>query len=182
MTAATRTGPAVLMDSGEGCLGGASSGRRPARSVPVPGVRRRPGALPAENCASSETAPGSVGLELAARAHYPYDRIKAAEVWADAARPARALRLRQGLRRHHRGVGGAVAVTHQRAHPSPGRRAVRLERATAASGRRAHRLGQSRLRDPPDPSIILAALDRVAEQDVRLHARRAAVSLRGIHD
>jgi hypothetical protein len=100
--------------------------------------------------------------ELAARAHYPYDRIKAAEVGPT-------LPDLPVLSAYVRGCGGTIEEWEERwrsltsaptlplidARPSGG--------STAASA--GARIGSiSPVADTPDPSIIMAALDRVAEQ------------------
>jgi hypothetical protein len=100
--------------------------------------------------------------ELAARAHFPYDSIKAAEVGP-------ALPDLPVLSAYVRGCGGTAeeweerwrSLTRSPSLPVPASRtAGRSDAATAGA-----RIGSvSQIGDNPDPSIILAALNRVAEE------------------
>jgi hypothetical protein len=99
--------------------------------------------------------------ELAARAHYPYDRIRAAE--AGPALPDLPV-----LSAYVRGCGGTTEEWEERwrsltsAQTLPLLAARPAGSSTAASA--GARIGSiSPAADTPDPSIILAALDRVAE-------------------
>src|ERR1700733_13829943 len=99
--------------------------------------------------------------ELAARAHYPYDRIRDAE--AGPALPALPV-----LSAYVRGCGGTTEEWEERwrsltsAQTLPLLAARPAGSSTAASA--GARIGSiSPAADTPDPSIILAALDRVAE-------------------
>src|SRR5580698_4875611 len=99
--------------------------------------------------------------ELAARAHYPYDRIRAAE--AGPALPDLPV-----LSAYVRGCGGTSEEWEERwrsltsAPTLPLLAARPAGSSTAASA--GARIGSiSPAADTPDPSIILAALDRVAE-------------------
>ena len=99
--------------------------------------------------------------ELAARAHYPYDRIRAAE--AGPALPDLPV-----LSAYVRGCGGTTEDWEERwraltsAQTLPLLAARPAGSSTAASA--GARIGSiSPAADTPDPSIILAALDRVAE-------------------
>ena len=100
--------------------------------------------------------------ELAARAHYPYDRIKAAEVGPT-------LPDLPVLSAYVRGCGGTTEEWEERwrsltsAPPLPllDTRPAGCSNAASAGAR----IGSiSPVADTPDPSIIQAALDRVAEQ------------------
>jgi hypothetical protein len=100
--------------------------------------------------------------ELAARAHFPYDSIRAAEVGPS-------LPDLPVLSAYVRGCGGTTeeweerwrSLTRSPSLPvSASRNAGRSDAATAGA-----RIGSaSAAGDNPDPSIILAALDRVAEE------------------
>src|ERR1700733_3670494 len=99
--------------------------------------------------------------ELAARAHYPYDRIRDAE--AGPALPDLPV-----LSAYVRGSGGTTEEWEERwrsltsAQTLPLLAARPAGSSTAASA--GARIGSiSPAADTPDPSIILAALDRVAE-------------------
>jgi Helix-turn-helix domain len=100
--------------------------------------------------------------ELAARAHYPYDRIKAAEVGPT-------LPDLPVLSAYVRGCGGTTeeweerwrSLTSAPTLPLLGTRPAGCSTAASAGAR----IGSiSPVADTPDPSIILAALDRVAEE------------------
>jgi hypothetical protein len=100
--------------------------------------------------------------ELAARAHYPYDRIRAAEVGPT-------LPDLPVLSAYVRGCGGTSEEWEERwrsltsAPTLPLLDARSAGCSTAASA--GARIGSiSPVADTPDPSIILAALDRVAEE------------------
>jgi Helix-turn-helix domain len=100
--------------------------------------------------------------ELAARAHYPYDRIRAAEVGPS-------LPDLPVLSAYVRGCGGTTEEWEERwrsltsAPTLPLLAARPAGSSTAASA--GARIGSiSPAADTPDPSIILAALDRVAEE------------------
>src|SRR5580658_1637298 len=100
--------------------------------------------------------------ELAARAHYPYDRIRAAEVGPS-------LPDLPVLSAYVRGCGGTSEEWEERwrsltsAPTLPLHAARPAGSSTAASA--GARIGSiSPAADTPDPSIILAALDRVAEE------------------
>ena len=100
--------------------------------------------------------------ELAARAHYPYDRIKAAEVGPT-------LPDLPVLSAYVRGCGGTTEEWEERWRSLTSAPTLPLADArpagcsTAASA--GARIGSiSPVADTPDPSVILAALDRVAEQ------------------
>jgi hypothetical protein len=100
--------------------------------------------------------------ELAARAHYPYDRIRAAE--AGPSLPDLPV-----LSAYVRGCGGTTEEWEERwrsltsAQTLPLLAARPAGSSTAASA--GARIGStSPVADTPDPSIILAALDRVAEE------------------
>jgi hypothetical protein len=100
--------------------------------------------------------------ELAARAHYPYDRIKAAEIGPT-------LPDLPVLSAYVRGCGGTIEEWEERWRSLTSAPTLPLVDArptgcsTAASA--GARVGSiSPVADTPDPSIILAALDRVAEQ------------------
>ena len=100
--------------------------------------------------------------ELAARAHYPYDRIEAAEVGPT-------LPDLPVLSAYVRGCGGTIEEWEERWRSLTSAPTLPLVDArpagcsTAASA--GARIGSiSPVADTPDPSIILAALDRVAEQ------------------
>jgi hypothetical protein len=100
--------------------------------------------------------------ELAARAHFPYDSIRAAEVGP-------ALPDLPVLSAYVRGCGGTTeeweerwrSLTRSPSLPvSASRHAGRSDAATAGA-----RIGSvSQVGDSPDPSIIIAALTRVAEE------------------
>jgi hypothetical protein len=100
--------------------------------------------------------------ELAARAHFPYDSIRAAEVGP-------ALPDLPVLSAYVRGCGGTTEEWEERwrsltSSPSlpvaAARNAGRSDAATAGA-----RIGSvSQVGDSPDPSIIIAALSRVAEE------------------
>jgi hypothetical protein len=100
--------------------------------------------------------------ELAARAHFPYDSIRAAEVGP-------ALPDLPVLCAFVRGCGGTTeeweerwrSLTRSPSLPvSASRHAGRSDAATAGA-----RIGSvSQVGDNPDPSIIIAALNRVAEE------------------
>lgn len=100
--------------------------------------------------------------ELAARAHFPYDSIRAAEVGP-------ALPDLPVLSAYVRGCGGTTeeweerwrSLTRSPSLPvSASRHAGRSDAATAGA-----RIGSvSQVGDSPDPSIIIAALNRVAEE------------------
>jgi hypothetical protein len=100
--------------------------------------------------------------ELAARAHFPYDSIRAAEVGP-------ALPDLPVLSAYVRGCGGTTeeweerwrSLTRSPSLPVPAsRHAGRSDAATAGA-----RIGSaSQVGDSPDPSIIIAALSRVAEE------------------
>jgi Helix-turn-helix domain len=100
--------------------------------------------------------------ELAARAHFPYDSIRAAEVGP-------ALPDLPVLSAYVRGCGGTTeeweerwrSLTRSPSLPVPAaRNAGRSDAATAGA-----RIGSvSQVGDSPDPSIIIAALNRVAEE------------------
>ena len=99
------------------------------------------------NCVSSETAPGS-GTSNSRRARTTRTTaIMAAEAGPGAAGPAGALRVRPGLRRHRRGVGGTVADADEVAVPAVAADAGRGRFGRGGRGR-AHRLGQPRSRTP----------------------------------
>jgi hypothetical protein len=105
---------------------------------------------------------GLGAAELAARAHYPYDRIKAAEVGPT-------LPDLPVLSAYVRGCGGTTEEWEERWRSLTSAPTLPLVDArpagcsTAASA--GARIGSvSPVSDTPDPSIILAALDRVAEQ------------------
>ena len=98
--------------------------------------------------------------ELAARAHFPYDSIRAAEVGPS-------LPDLPVLSAYVRGCGGTTEEWEERWRsltrtPSlpvaASRHAGRSDAATAGA-----RIG-SQVGDNPDPSIIIAALNRVAEE------------------
>ena len=100
--------------------------------------------------------------ELAARAHYPYDRIKAAEVGPT-------LPDLPVLSAYVRGCGGTTeeweerwrSLTSAPTLPLLGARPTGCSTAASAGAR----IGSiSPIADTPDPSVILAALDRVAEE------------------
>jgi Helix-turn-helix domain len=100
--------------------------------------------------------------ELAARAHYPYDRIRAAEVGPS-------LPDLPVLSAYVRGCGGTTEEWEERwrsltsAPTLPLLTARPAGYSTAASA--GARIGSiSPAADTPDPSIIMAALDRVAEE------------------
>jgi len=100
--------------------------------------------------------------ELAARAHYPYDRIKAAEVGPT-------LPDLPVLSAYVRGCGGTTEEWEERWRSLTSAPSLPLLDArpagcsTAASA--GARIGStSPVADTPDPSVILAALDRVAEE------------------
>ena len=100
--------------------------------------------------------------ELAARAHFPYDSIRAAEVGPS-------LPDLPVLSAYVRGCGGTTeeweerwrSLTSSPSLPVPAaRNAGRSDAATAGA-----RIGSvSQVGDAPDPSIIIAALNRVAEE------------------
>jgi len=100
--------------------------------------------------------------ELAARAHFPYDSIRAAEVGPT-------LPDLPVLSAYVRGCGGTTeeweerwrSLTRSPSLPVPASRAAgRSDAATAGA-----RIGSvSQVADNPDPSIIIAALSRVAEE------------------
>jgi hypothetical protein len=100
--------------------------------------------------------------ELAARAHYPYDRIKAAEVGPT-------LPDLPVLSAYVRGCGGTTEDWEERWRSLTSAPTLPLLDArpagcsTAASA--GARIGSiTPVADTPDPSIIMAALDRVAEE------------------
>ncbi len=100
--------------------------------------------------------------ELAARAHYPYDRIKAAEVGPT-------LPDLPVLSAYVRGCGGTSEEWEERWRSLTSAPTLPLLDArpagcsTAASA--GARIGStSPAAETPDPSVILAALDRVAEE------------------
>jgi hypothetical protein len=100
--------------------------------------------------------------ELAARAHYPHDSIRAAEVGP-------ALPELPVLAAYVRGCGGTSeeweerwrSVTRSPALPTLPTRAAGCSDAASAGAR----VGSvTPVSDGPDPSVIMAALDRVAEE------------------
>jgi hypothetical protein len=100
--------------------------------------------------------------ELAARAHYPYDRIRAAEVGPT-------LPDLPVLSAYVRGCGGTTEEWEERWRSLTSAPTLPLLDArpagcsTAASA--GARIGSiSPIADTPDPSVILAALDRVGEE------------------
>jgi hypothetical protein len=100
--------------------------------------------------------------ELAARAHYPYDRIKAAEVGPT-------LPDLPVLSAYVRGCGGTIEEWEERWRSLTSAPTLPLADARPAGGSTAASAGArigsiSPVADTPDPSIIMAALDRVAEQ------------------
>ena len=100
--------------------------------------------------------------ELAARAHYPYDRIKAAEVGPT-------LPDLPVLSAYVRGCGGTIEEWEERWRSLTSAPTLPLVDARPAGGSTAASAGArigsiSPVADTPDPSIIMAALDRVAEQ------------------
>ena len=99
--------------------------------------------------------------ELAARAHYPYDSIKAAEVGP-------ALPDLPVLSAFVRGCGGTAEEWEERWRSLTRTPSLPVSEARDAGGSAAAdagaRIGSvSQVTDNPDPSIILAALNRVAE-------------------
>ena len=99
--------------------------------------------------------------ELAARAHYPYDRIRAAE--AGPALPDLPV-----LSAYVRGCGGTAEEWEERwrsltSAPTLPLLAARPAGSSTAADAGARIGSISPAADTPDPSIILAALDRVAE-------------------
>jgi hypothetical protein len=100
--------------------------------------------------------------ELAARAHYPYDRIKAAEVGPT-------LPDLPVLSAYVRGCGGGTEEWEERWRSLTSAPTLPLVDARPAGSSTAASAGArigsiSPVADTPDPSIIQAALDRVAEQ------------------
>jgi hypothetical protein len=100
--------------------------------------------------------------ELAARAHYPYDRIKAAEVGPT-------LPDLPVLSAYVRGCGGTTEEWEERWRSLTSAPTLPLVDARPAGSSTAASAGArigsiSPVADAPDPSIIQAALDRVAEQ------------------
>ena len=100
--------------------------------------------------------------ELAARAHYPYDRIRAAE--AGPALPDLPV-----LSAYVRGCGGTTEEWEERwrsltSAPTLPLLAARPAGSSTAASAGARIGSVSPAADTPDPSIILAALDRVAEE------------------
>ena len=100
--------------------------------------------------------------ELAARAHYPYDRIRAAE--AGPALPDLPV-----LSAYVRGCGGTTEEWEERwrsltSAPTLPLLAARPAGSSTAASAGARVGSISQAADTPDPSIILAALDRVAEE------------------
>ena len=100
--------------------------------------------------------------ELAARAHYPYDRIRAAE--AGPTLPDLPV-----LSAYVRGCGGTIEEWEERwrsltSAPTLPLLAARPAGSSTAADAGARIGSISPAADTPDPSIILAALDRVAEQ------------------
>jgi hypothetical protein len=100
--------------------------------------------------------------ELAARAHYPYDRIKAAEVGPT-------LPDLPVLSAYVRGCGGTIEEWEERWRSLTSAPTLPLVDARPAGSSTAASAGArigsiSPVADTPDPSIIQAALDRVAEQ------------------
>jgi hypothetical protein len=100
--------------------------------------------------------------ELAARAHYPYDRIKAAEVGPT-------LPDLPVLSAYVRGCGGTIEEWEERWRSLTSAPTLPLVDARPSGGSTAASAGArigsiSPVADTPDPSIIMAALDRVAEQ------------------
>jgi Helix-turn-helix domain len=100
--------------------------------------------------------------ELAARAHYPYDSIRAAEVGPS-------LPELPVLAAYVRGCGGTTeeweerwrSLTRSPALPVPAARPAGRSPAAAAGAR----IGSAELdADAPDPAVIIAALNRVAEE------------------
>ena len=105
---------------------------------------------------------GLGAAELAARAHYPYDRIKAAEVGPT-------LPDLPVLSAYVRGCGGTTEEWEERWRSLTSAPTLPLLDArpagcsTAASA--GARIGSiSPAAETPDPSVIMAALDRVAEE------------------
>ncbi len=99
--------------------------------------------------------------ELAARAHYPYDRIAAAE--AGPALPDLPV-----LSAYVRGCGGTTEEWEERwrsltSAPTLPLLAARPAGSSTAASAGARIGSLSPAADSPDPSIIMAALDRVAE-------------------
>jgi Helix-turn-helix domain len=100
--------------------------------------------------------------ELAARAHYPYDRIRAAE--AGPALPDLPV-----LSAYVRGCGGTTEEWEERwrsltSAPTLPLLAARPAGSSTAASAGARIGAISPAADTPDPSIIMAALDRVADE------------------
>jgi len=100
--------------------------------------------------------------ELAARAHYPYDRIKAAEVGPT-------LPDLPVLSAYVRGCGGTTEEWEERWRSLTSAPTLPLNDARPAGNSSAATAGArigsiSPAADTPDPSIIMAALDRVGEE------------------
>jgi hypothetical protein len=100
--------------------------------------------------------------ELAARAHYPYDRIRAAEVGPT-------LPDLPVLSAYVRGCGGTSEEWEERwrsltSAPTLPLLAARPAGCSTAASAGARIGSISPAADTPDPSIIMAALDRVAEE------------------
>jgi hypothetical protein len=100
--------------------------------------------------------------ELAARAHYPYDRIKAAEVGPT-------LPDLPVLSAYVRGCGATTEEWEERWRSLTSAPTLPLLDARPAGGSTAASAGArigsiSPVADTPDPSVIMAALDRVAEE------------------
>ena len=100
--------------------------------------------------------------ELAARAHYPYDRIRAAEVGPT-------LPDLPVLSAYVRGCGGTTEEWEERwrsltSAPTLPLLAARPAGCSTAASAGARIGSISPAADTPDPSIIMAALDRVAEK------------------
>jgi len=110
--------------------------------------------------------------ELAARAHYPYDSIRAAEVGP-------ALPDLPVLSAFVKGCGGTTEEWEERwrsltSSPSLPVSTARLAGNSAAATAGA-RIGSAALDgEAPDPSLILAALDRVAEEMAAVNGEPAA--------
>ena len=106
-------------------------------------------------------AAGLGHAELAARAHYPYDSIRAAEVGP-------ALPDLPVLSAFVRGCGGTTEEWEERWRSLTATPSLPVSEARNAGGSAAAAAGArigsaSQVADNPDPSLIIAALNRVAE-------------------